>query len=76
MYKPTRADLTWAQMTLAMITEGGTWVFPIAQQIYTISHARKRIVFAAGPRNLEVEEKVTATFAAMGYTVDYPSLKA
>ena len=72
MYQPTQADLAWVNQVISLIADGGKWLFPAQGQIYTVSHTNKTVTLTGGISDREMDEKTTATFAAVGYTVHYP----
>ena len=56
---------------MQLIAEGGTWLYPGAEQIWKISHLQRTITIQAGPFTAFSEEQVSRTRVLFETVFDY-----
>jgi len=60
-WTPNEDDILWGELILSLITDGGTWLYPAALQIWVFSHTHKTITITTGPFTVDSEEQVART---------------
>ena len=72
-WTPDTASILWGGKILELIADGGTWLYPAAQQIWVFSHTDKTITITSGPFTVDSEEQVGRTRelfeTVFGYTI-------
>ena len=71
-YRPTLADLLWAESVIATVKDGGFWIFPSTGMVFQFDHVTREVTLVnvvTRRQNEEMYNRTVIVFSYVGYTV-------
>ena len=67
-FVPTAHDVQWTKNLLSTLRNGGTWVLPACQSVYTVDHESKTLTCTVNG-SPSTHSRIRAVCARIGWTV-------